>query len=224
MSRTRKTIFFDVGNTLLFPNRQRILAPLHERGVFPTPEHLADLERRTKKEFDKMLESSGHADHSFWYMFYTHLLEELGLKEDALRDSMVAATRLSSNWDSIRPDTCERLQEIAKKYRIAVISNSDGKVCDTLRTCGIAECFLGIVDSGNVGYEKPHLAIFEAALRELKARAEESLYVGDFYSVDYLGATRAGMEAVLFDVAGAYRDRALPRVESLQELQTWLDT
>jgi FMN phosphatase YigB (HAD superfamily) len=223
MSRTRKTIFFDVGNTLLFPNRQRILAPLHERGVFPTAEHLADLERRTKKEFDKVLETSGHADHGFWYMFYTHLLEELGIKDDTLRDSMVAATRLSCNWDNIRHDTCERLQQIAKKYRVGVISNSDGKVCDTLRTCGIAECFLGIVDSGNVGYEKPHPAIFEAAMRELKARADESLYVGDFYSVDYLGAKRAGMDAVLFDVAGAYRDRALPRVESLQELQTWLD-
>ena len=222
MSRTRKTIFFDVGNTLLFPNRQRILAPLRDRGVFPAAEHLADLERRTKQEFDKILESNGHADHSFWYMFYTHLLEELGVNEDALRDSMVAATRLSSNWDSIRPDTCERLQAIAKKYRMAVISNSDGKVCDTLRTCGIAECFLGIVDSGNIGYEKPHPAIFEAALRELKARPEESLYVGDFYSVDYLGAKRAGMDAVLFDVAGAYRDRALPRVESLEQLQNWL--
>jgi len=34
----------------------------------------------------------------------------------------------------------------------------------------------------------------------MKARAEESLYVGDVYSVDYIGATNAGMRAVLFDV------------------------
>ncbi|MEY2393921.1 MAG: hypothetical protein QOF94_266, partial [Acidobacteriaceae bacterium] len=32
----------------------------------------------------------------------------------------------------------------------------------------------------------------------------------------------AGMQAVLFDVAGAYRNRDLPRVESLQQLATWL--
>jgi len=32
--------------------------------------------------------------------------------------------------------------------------------------------------------------------------------VGDVYSVDYLGATRAGMQAILFDVAGVYRERA----------------
>jgi len=50
------------------------------------------------------------------------------------------------------------------------------------------------------------------------ARAEESLYVGDVYAVDNCGATRAGMPALRFDVCGAYRDKGLPRVESLQEL------
>ena len=61
-------------------------------------------------------------------------------------------------------------------------------------------------------------SIFETALKSMKAPANESLYVGDVYSVDYLGATRAGMQAVLFDVAGAYRDKGLPRVESMEEL------
>jgi putative hydrolase of the HAD superfamily len=70
-----------------------------------------------------------------------------------------------------------------------------------------------------VGQEKPHPAIFEAALRSLDATPEQSLYVGDVYSVDYLGATRAGMQAILFDVSGAYRDSDLPRVESLEDLE-----
>jgi len=73
-----------------------------------------------------------------------------------------------------------------------------------------------------VGYEKPHAAIFEAAVSTMPVRPEESLYVGDVYTVDYLGATRAGMQAVLFDVAGAYRDAGLPRVESLEELDGML--
>jgi hypothetical protein len=30
------------------------------------------------------------------------------------------------------------------------------------------------------------------------------------------------MQAVLFDVAGAYRDRKLPRVESMEQLETSL--
>ena len=222
MTPARTTIFFDVGNTLLFPNRDRILAPLTKMGVYTTIEQLRSLERRTKKEFDSLLESEGHADHPFWYIFYTHLLQELGVADDALRATLVKATQDSANWDGIRPGTCEALKMISERYRIGVISNSDGKVNESLRRCGIEECFLSIVDSGNVGHEKPHPAIFAAALRAMGARAEESLYVGDVYSVDYLGATRAGMEALLFDVAGAYRDRGLPRVESLEELQQWL--
>jgi len=88
--------------------------------------------------------------------------------------------------------------------------------------CGIADCFDSITDSGVVGYEKPNPAIFHAALKSMGVDANRSLYVGDFYSVDYLGATRAGMKAILFDVSGAYRGRDLPRVESLEQLETTL--
>jgi FMN phosphatase YigB (HAD superfamily) len=56
----------------------------------------------------------------------------------------------------------------------------------------------------------------------MNADAAESLYVGDVYSVDYVGARNAGMQAVLFDVSGAYRGREFPRVESLVELENWL--
>ncbi|MGC2792139.1 MAG: HAD hydrolase-like protein, partial [Candidatus Sulfotelmatobacter sp.] len=105
---------------------------------------------------------------------------------------------------------------------VAVISNSDGKIEHVLSRCGIADCFESITDSGTVGVEKPHAAIFEAALSAMQARADESLYVGDMYSVDYLGARSAGMEAVLLDVSGAYRDRELPRVESIEQFEAWL--
>jgi putative hydrolase of the HAD superfamily len=81
---------------------------------------------------------------------------------------------------------------------------------------------LSITDSGIIGHEKPHPAIFAAALRTMNVEPERALYVGDVYAIDYLGARNAGMEAVLFDVAGAYRERGLPRVESLQQLQQLL--
>jgi putative hydrolase of the HAD superfamily len=91
-----------------------------------------------------------------------------------------------------------------------------------LSRCGIADCFESITDSGLVGFEKPRAEIFEAALRTMNVPADQSLYVGDVYSVDYIGATNAGMPAILFDVAGAYRDRPEPRVETLAQLERWL--
>lgn len=218
-----KFIFFDVGNTLLFPNRGRIHAPLAERGILDNPEQLRDLERRTKNQFDGMMTQNGSTDHSFWWMFYSQLLGEIGIEDDALRDQLVIGIRNSGNWDQIRPGTAEQLREIGDRCQIAVISNADGGIENVLQKCGIANCFRTITDSGLVGYEKPHPEIFRQALDSMKAAPEESLYVGDVYSVDYLGATGAGMQAVLMDVPGAYRDKGVPRVEDLVELQMALE-
>jgi FMN phosphatase YigB (HAD superfamily) len=217
-----RAIFFDVGNTLLFPNRERIHAPLAERGLVLDSEHLRDLECRTKNQFDGMMTANGSTDHSFWWMFYSQLLSEIGLKDDVIRDQLVAAIRNSGNWDIIPPGTAEQLRAIGEHYEIAVISNADGKIENVLQRCGIAHCFRTITDSGLVGYEKPHPEIFRQALKIMNAVPEESLYVGDVYSVDYLGATGAGMQAMLMDVPRAYRDKGVPRVETLKELQVVL--
>ncbi len=217
-----KTLFFDVGNTLLFPDRKRMLHALHERQIFPSDDQLKEVERRTKREFDSLLESHSAIDHGFWQIFYSRLLKDLRLPDDSVHTDLVSRTRISANWCEIRPGTRESLQCLAKHYRLAVISNADGKIAEVLARCGIADCFETITDSGIVGKEKPHPAIFDAAVRSLGVSAAESIYVGDVYSVDYLGATRFGMQAILFDVAGAYRDRGLPRVESLEELESHL--
>jgi HAD superfamily hydrolase (TIGR01509 family) len=218
MAGMTRFVFFDVGSTLLFGNRERMLAPLRERKIVPSEQLLRALESEVKNQFDDILEHDGKADHGFWDMFYTRLFESLQLRDEPLRQRLIANTRNSLNWDQIRPGTREALQHIGAKYQIAVISNADGKIAELLARCGIADCFRTITDSGVVGHEKPHPVIFETALASVGARAEESLYVGDVYSVDYCGATRAGMEAVLFDVCGAYREKGLPRVESLEEL------
>jgi putative hydrolase of the HAD superfamily len=222
MSAKIETVFFDVGNTLLFPNRERIHAPLGERGIVPDREHLRDLECRTKNQFDGIMTSNGSTDHGFWWMFYSQFLSEIGIEDEALLDNLVTNIRKSGNWDRIPAGTAEHLREIGQGYQIAVISNADGRVEDVLHRCGIVDCFRTITDSGLVGYEKPHPEIFRQALRSMNAAPEESLYVGDVYSVDYLGATGAGMQAILMDVPGAYHDQGVPRVASLEELRNVL--
>jgi putative hydrolase of the HAD superfamily len=216
----RRFIFFDVGNTLLFPNRARMLTPLAAKH-HPTLAAWQAIERQTKHEFDAGM-IGGNVDHGFWWTFYTYLLEAQNPIDDAVRDALVQNTQQSANWDQILDGTRASLDRIRQDYAIAVISNADGKIDAVLRRCGIADCFASITDSGIVGYEKPHPAIFASAIREMKADPAESLYVGDVYSVDYVGARNAGMQAVLFDVSGAYRDKEFPRVESLSGLEDWL--
>ena len=218
MSRQPKTIFFDVGNTLLFPDRAHILAPLAKLGHSPTLEQWHAIERVTKRTFDKVMQEGDPADFNFWFLFFERLLDDLKVRDTQLHNALVESIRQSANWCVIRAGTRELLQRLGERYPLAVISNADGKIEDVLKRCEIADCFASITDSGLVGYEKPHPAIFQVALQTMQAKAEDSLYVGDVYSVDYLGATDAGMQAILMDVSGAYRGADADRVESLEEL------
>jgi putative hydrolase of the HAD superfamily len=56
------------------------------------------------------------------------------------------------------------------------------------------DCRLSAAD---VGYLKPHKAIFEAALERLHVRPEEAIFVGDNLEADIGGAQGAGMRALL---------------------------
>ena len=115
-----KAIFFDVGNTLLFPDRLHILAPLQRRNLSPSLEHWHAIARKTKREFDDISEQhDGKADHSFWYLFYSHLLADLEIQDDGLRDTLVSATRISANWCDILPGTRESLLRLGQRYPLA---------------------------------------------------------------------------------------------------------
>ena len=219
---TIKAIFFDAGNTLVFPTLERTLAPLAARDIFPSQQQLHASERFAKRKLDaaRLAPGAGHGvDAQYWDEYYSHLLGQLKISDEALQSALVANSRVSANWSTVPPDTTEVLASLAGRFRLAVISNSDGRIKDSLRAVGLAEYFETFTDSGNVGHEKPHPAIFTAGLRSLGVSAAESTYVGDIYSVDHVGATNAGMDAILMDVCGAYRERDLARIENLAELE-----
>ena len=89
-------LFFDVGNTLLFPNHKEMLRALHERQIFPSRDLLQKIERQTKREFDTLQESHASVDHGFWQIYYSHLLEELGCADDAICTTLVSSTQVSA--------------------------------------------------------------------------------------------------------------------------------
>ena len=59
-----------------------------------------------------------------------------------------------------------------------------------------------IVVSAEVGWRKPAAEFFAAVVRTFDVRPEEVLLVGDDYENDYIGATTAGLRAVLLDPGG----------------------
>ena len=104
-------------------------------------------------------------------------------------------------WKYCRPfeDAAETLEQLQKRYKLGLITNgpSDGQR-NKLRASGLGRFFDPdtIVVSGDYGYKKPDPRLFLQACRNLDVRPEESVYVGDIYGRDVLGAHRAGMTPV----------------------------
>jgi HAD superfamily hydrolase (TIGR01509 family) len=141
----------------------------------------------------------------------------------AERMDVVAGTlqRLHQEWHlwcRTMPGTAEALDRLrGAGLRLAVVSNSDGRVEEALTAAGIRDHFEVVLDSALIGVEKPDPAIFRAALSALGVAPEEALYVGDLYDVDVVGARAAGIEAVLL-VPHAAAGPECRRVESLVAL------
>src|SRR3954471_22585977 len=181
-----EAVFFDAGFTLVFPDTALTLAPLASRNLPLTQEHLFAAERHAKHELD---ESHSHGDFGvdarYWQTFYAHLLENLGVPHDAaLLDALAASTRKGTNWRTVRPGTHETLQDLRTRYRLAVISNSDGSVGRLLDELDLGQYFESVTDSHVCGCEKPDPRIFQVALETLGLRPEQAIYIGDLYSVD----------------------------------------
>jgi putative hydrolase of the HAD superfamily len=187
--------------------------------VRPTEAQLYSAERVARQEMDLLITRTRKVDQQYWETYYAHLLSVLGITDVSLRLELVALARTSGNWTQVRPHTREILSELRSDYRLAVISNSDGRMAQLLDSCGLGDCFEAVIDSGNVGFEKPAIEIFQAALKALRVPAERSVYIGDIYSIDYLGARNAGMQAILMDIAGVYATRALPRIEHIDQVR-----
>ncbi len=224
-----KNVFFDVGGTLLYPDMERMMAPLLER-VRPSAAQLAAADRAAKYSFPRngddaplpagsayrLSTNKGH-----WQVFFETLLQQMGCCQELLPE-LIARASNSGYWTQVDADAPAILKKLRGQYRLGIISNADGRIREVLGRAGLAQYFDHITDSGVVGHEKPDRRIFEAALEGMGARAAESVYVGDIYAIDYAGATAAGMKALLIDPAGVYCDWPAPRIERLRELPEWV--
>ena len=221
-----KTVFFDVGNTLTYVDLESVLRPLAKRGVRASESEYRTAAVQARRAMDRLCAAGQqpNPDAQYWKLFLDTFLESVGVRNEKIATEMAFEWRSARNWTRIAPDTPAVLERLGKRYDLAVITNSDGTTARLLKAIGLSRHFRSIIDSGVVGHQKPAPEIFHAALKAMGAEVEESVYVGDIYSVDYVGATSVGMKAVLIDELGTYDGLDLPRISKLAELETLLET
>lgn len=208
-----QAVFFDVGNTLLFPHpsvSEVVRQVLHEEGhihdlsaidsLMPLVDEYYEDRYRTDDTFWKSEDETS----AVWVGMYSLLCKKLGIDVDAERiarrvyDEFGDAQRWRA-YDDVRP-AFERLR--TRGLRIGLISNWDTRLGGLMEGLELASFLDSVVCSADVGLHKPDPRIFELACERVGVKPERAAHVGDHHYADILGATSVGMTPVLIDRHG----------------------
>jgi HAD superfamily hydrolase (TIGR01662 family) len=226
--RRARAVFFDVDFTLIYPGPTfqgtgyRDFCARYGIDVDPS------LFERAVAGASSVLDARGGIYDPQVFITYTRRIIEgmggLGPAVDA------AARAIYDEWSACHhfemyddvPDVLRRLH--ADGLKIGLISNTQRCLSSFQKHFELEGLFAVTLSSADHGYMKPHRSIFEAALKAIDARPEESVMVGDSYAHDIEGARGAGMRAVLVARSGRVDDHPadVPVIASLRELPALL--
>jgi HAD superfamily hydrolase (TIGR01509 family) len=114
------------------------------------------------------------------------------------------------------------LEALGSSFSLGVVSNNYGNLKSVLEREGLSHLFATVIDSRELGFEKPDARIFFAACAELHVPAALVVHVGDSLKRDVGGARAAGLQAVWFapeDAAGEVPEPGTVRIRRLSEIQ-----
>ncbi len=229
-----RAIFFDAGNTLIYPRLEVLVEDLAAQGYPATEEDFFAAERVGKTKLDEWLwpqirkgEVPRTVDQYYWTEYLAALMERLHAPQEERARLMLRVAdgfRRITLWSRVMPDTPPYLEALrGRGYFMGVISNSIGTMEEQLARLDLARYFHTVLDSAIVGVEKPHPEIFQLALDRAHVAPPEAIFVGDTNATDMGGAQLAGLHGVLIDRVGAYPNPDAPRITSLPELEPILE-
>jgi putative hydrolase of the HAD superfamily len=201
-----EAVFFDAGFTLIFPSRP--VADLYlETARSVSPEHcdvkLRDAFHRawaagTRDHRDDH-RSSDAIERARWHRFTRKIAEEvpeLLPHHAAWLDRLAGEFDTATSW-TLSPEVPGVLRRLrGRGLRVGIVSNWHEGLHRIVSEIGLLEMVDFVVCSADVGFRKPHPAIFHAALRECGATASSVVHVGDTWAEDVVGAQGVGITAV----------------------------
>ncbi len=222
-----KLILFDAGNTLVWLDHPFLIELLREHGITVAEDDLLEAEHSAKLLLDELVRSGNPgSDESRGPIYFGKIFRELGVADEIfpqLAERLYARHRERNLWSRVRPGTAEALQELRERgYRLGVISNADGRVEALIEAVGLAPYFDFVLDSTVVGVEKPDPRIFRLACERGGVQPEETVYVGDIYEIDVVGARTVGMRTFLIDPLARWEELDCERIAGVHELPALL--
>ncbi len=141
-------------------------------------------------------------------------------------------TLMDQDSKELFPYAVEILEELGKKYKLGLITNTMSstkyeEISDYLKSVGIHKYFEHIIVSGDHGFHKPTMRIFEMMCEALDVKPDDCIMIGNTISTDIFGGNRIGMETVLIQPEEGYRkssweypDHTITTLKELVEIAT----
>jgi HAD superfamily hydrolase (TIGR01549 family) len=233
-----RAILFDLDGTLRY-NRPSSVQVFYDQaahlGVEDSPQNRRQATRwwhyywAQSTELMEDLKVYVDKEEAFWINYSRRHLVALGCPPDlALELAPQMHRYMSSEYqpeDWVPPEVPATLQALqAAGFRLAVLSNRTSPCTDYLGTLGLEGFFDQALVAGELACWKPDPEIFRLALQRCGAQPEETLYVGDNYYADVVGARRAGLRPVLIDPEGLFPEAGCEVIHSLGDLPQILES
>lgn len=230
-----RTVFFDLYQTLISydpPREEWEARVLDELGVKASAESfkrsfiLADEYFYTENAKKAISQRTPEEISIVYARHQSIVLKEAGIEPDPnLLRSVLLRFRDTKFGHKLFDDVIPALTELQRHGLVlGLISNIDKDIIPLLEKLGL-DTFLNIVvTSQETGFTKPHPEIFKEALRRSGNNAENTMFIGDQYQIDFLGATAVGMKGALIDRDGLIEaPQECPKITDLVQITNLLE-
>jgi REG-2-like HAD superfamily hydrolase len=229
-----KAVFFDFYNTLasytppreeIYINAARELGVDIEAKALFSSLSMADIFYRNENLRSPIDKRSPEEQINFYIEYVTRIIG--GAEAEISREQVlkILAKIREVKWEFIAYDDALPALKTLKKQGLVIglISNVAQDMESTFTRLGLQPYLNFKVTSAEVGYDKPRPEIFEAALKKAEVNPNESLYIGDQYQIDIVGARGVGIKAILIDRNDYFSDIIdCPRIHSLIEITNYI--
>jgi putative hydrolase of the HAD superfamily len=227
------TVLFDLDGTLVFhePDSLEVLGAFCTEIGQPLNAKVRWQVLRTRHEYfvdPKVREELGRfSPDQFWQHFNRRLLAAAGIQGDLDHLAREITRRIGElDFGYYCPEHgLQTLIELRQRgYGLGLITNRENveRFHELLDLTQLRPYFDLLLASGEVGVSKPNPGIFHAALDRMGTTAGRSLYIGDNYWADVVGAQRAGLTPVLLDPYRVFPEADCLILDRTDDLLAWL--
>ena len=169
------------------------------------------------------LESYGGLSEEFWDYYTSLTLLRFGCPEaQAQAMAPPVSQYMLSEYQPVDHVPAEVWETLAllkdAGLPMGVASNRSRPYAEQMAALGLAPFFQFVLAAGEISVWKPEPGIFLHALALLGTCPDQTIYVGDNYYADVLGASNAGLRPVLLDPEGLFPEAECAVIASLGEL------